>query len=89
MGARELADVALQLSITLKKSWRTGEVMENTRSPQRLEEGQCYSHLQKGQERGPGKPPASQPHLRPWKGDRIGHFVCHCQACRREEGHQE
>ncbi|GAB0205426.1 WD repeat-containing protein 36 [Grus japonensis] len=49
------------------------KVMENRRSAWGLEESQCHSGLQKGQEGGPRELQASQPHLHPWKGDAIAH----------------
>ncbi|GAB0176045.1 mitochondrial enolase superfamily member 1 [Grus japonensis] len=43
--------------------------MENRRGVRGLEENQCHSSLQKGQEGGCRKLQASQPHLHPWKGE--------------------
>ncbi|PKU43698.1 rna-directed dna polymerase from mobile element jockey-like [Limosa lapponica baueri] len=45
------------------------QVLENRRGACRLEESQCQSSLQKGQEGGPRKLQACQPYLHPWKGD--------------------
>jgi len=58
----------------------------NRRCAWRLEDNQCHSSLQKEPEGGSGKLQASQPHLRPWKGDETTCSGCHLLAIGREEG---
>lgn len=47
------------------------------------------SCLQKGQEGGPGKLPASQPHLHPWKHDGTAHSEDHHLAPESKGGYWE
>ena len=55
--------------------------MESRRGAWGLEESQCHSSLQKGQEGGPRNLHANQLHLHPWKGDGTAHPGGHLKAC--------
>ena len=59
---------------TLHHLWK---VLENRRGAQGLEESQCHSSLQKGQERRPRELQDCQPHLHPGKDDGAAHSGCH------------
>ena len=68
--------VAELLSVTYERSWRTGELPED-------------SSLQKWQDEGARKPLVSQSHLHPWEAEGTYYSGHHFQASERKEGYEE
>ena len=63
--------------------------LEDRRSAQRLDKGQCHSNLQKEQEGGSRELQVSQSHLHSGKGDGAAHPGGHHQASGGKEAYQE